>query len=468
MPMLVLSVICLIAYLVPGVLLAQEARPRSMLVLDQSESRGPFYYDIFSALRSTVLAHLGPPITIYSENLNLGRFAGPSYKAGLQQTFHEKYLEKPIGVVVAIGSASLDYVLRTRSTLWPDVPVVFSMVDETTASQLLPSHGVTGSIMRLRFADTLTTARTVVPNLKTIALVGDPWENQTIYRNWKDEVSIAAIGVDIIDLMGLTMRELRHRVGSLPGDTAIIYTSIYSDGEGTFYPPGDALELVAKSANRPIVIASEAFLGRGGIGGFLMIPRLIGTEAARLALRILDGEPESNIPVTGGNQLRPIFDWRQIQRWGVNVSSLPPGSEIRFRDLTAWDQYKAQILAIIAAILLQASLISWLMHERQYRRRAQNAARETMSELTQLNRMSTAGELSATIAHEVNQPLTGIVTRASAARRWLSEKNPDVGKVTAALDQIVEAGHRASDVVTSVRSMFKKDTRKNIQSTLIS
>ena len=98
------------------------------------------------------------------------------------------------------------------------------------------------------------------------------------------------------------------------------------------------------------------------------------------------------------------------------------------------------------------------MHERQYRRRAQNAARETMSELTHLNRMSTAGELSATIAHEVNQPLTGIVTRASAAQRWLSGESPDVGKARDALDQIVEAGHRAGDVVTSVRAMFRKDT----------
>jgi C4-dicarboxylate-specific signal transduction histidine kinase len=83
-----------------------------------------------------------------------------------------------------------------------------------------------------------------------------------------------------------------------------------------------------------------------------------------------------------------------------------------------------------------------------------------MSEITQLNRIATAGELSATIAHEVNQPLTGIVTRASAARRWLSGENPDVGKVRDVLDQIVEAGHRASDVVTSVRAMFRKDTEK--------
>jgi len=105
-------------------------------------------------------------------------------------------------------------------------------------------------------------------------------------------------------------------------------------------------------------------------------------------------------------------------------------------------------------------MIGWLLHEHQYRRRAERAARETMSELTQLNRVATAGELSATIAHEVNQPLTGMVMRANAALRWLSGENPDVGKVREALNQIVAAGHRASDVVTSVRAMFRKDTQQ--------
>jgi signal transduction histidine kinase len=85
-----------------------------------------------------------------------------------------------------------------------------------------------------------------------------------------------------------------------------------------------------------------------------------------------------------------------------------------------------------------------------------------MSELTQLNRIATAGELSATIAHEVNQPLTGIVTRANAALRWLSGENPDVGKARDALGQIVTAGHHASDVVTSVRAMFRKDTQEKL------
>jgi hypothetical protein len=96
-----------------------------------------------------------------------------------------------------------------------------------------------------------------------------------------------------------------------------------------------------------------------------------------------------------------LFDWRQMRRWGIGASALPAGSEILFRDPSAWDQYKAQLLAVTAAILIQGALIGWLLHERQYRRRAERAARETMSELTQLNRIATAGELSATIAHEV-------------------------------------------------------------------
>jgi signal transduction histidine kinase len=86
-------------------------------------------------------------------------------------------------------------------------------------------------------------------------------------------------------------------------------------------------------------------------------------------------------------------------------------------------------------------------------------ARNSMSELTHMNRVATAGELSASIAHEVNQPLTGIVARAGAARRWLKKDTPGINEALAALDQIEAAGLRASDIVINVRSLFKKDTQ---------
>src|SRR5262249_37716607 len=132
-------------------------------------------------------------------------------------------------------------------------------------------------------------------------------------------------------------------------------------------------------------------------------------------------------------------------------------SEIRFRDARIWEEYRDQVIAVGFVFLLQASLISWLVYEHRRRHRAEVVARHTMSELTQSNRIATAGELSASIAHEVNQPLTGIVTSANAALRWLSGDPPNINKARDALSQIVASGHRAGEVITSIRSMFKKD-----------
>ena len=121
---------------------------------------------------------------------------------------------------------------------------------------------------------------------------------------------------------------------------------------------------------------------------------------------------------------------------------------------------QAADLAITAAILTQAVLIAWLIHERQYRRRAERTARETFSELTAMNRMATASELSAAIAHEIRQPITGMVTMANAALRWLSRENPDIGRAREAMNKVVAAGHQASDVITNVRGLFGKDTQE--------
>jgi signal transduction histidine kinase len=83
----------------------------------------------------------------------------------------------------------------------------------------------------------------------------------------------------------------------------------------------------------------------------------------------------------------------------------------------------------------------------------------TMTELTHMNRVATAGVLSASIAHEINQPLTGIVMSASAARRWLALKEPSIEEARDALDQIQSDGHRAGEIIASLRGMLKKETQ---------
>ena len=85
-----------------------------------------------------------------------------------------------------------------------------------------------------------------------------------------------------------------------------------------------------------------------------------------------------------------------------------------------------------------------------------------MSELTQVSRVATAGALSATIAHEINQPFTGMVTGINAALRWLSRENPDIDRARNALGLAATAGLRAGEIITNVRAMFKSDLREII------
>lgn len=439
-----------------------QSTSHSILMIDQSDVRGPFYYNIFSAFRSTINARSKSPATIYVESLDFSRFTGPEYEESLQRHFRVKYREKPIDVIIAIGDASLEYVLRWRSTLWSSSPVAFAMVDETNVARLNPAGDVTGLTMKFDFADAITAARAVVPDLKRIVVVGDHWENQTVFRHWKNQISTIASDVEISELTGLIMRELRRRVATLPDHTAIVYTAIYSDGEGTYYPPADALALIVETANRPVVVPADTNIGRGSIGGFVIIPSLIGQSAGELALRILNGESAATIPVHPGNFVRPVFDWRQMQRWGVRESSLPPGSEIRFREVAAWDQYRDQIFLAGAAILFQAALIAWLLFERHRRHRAEIVMRDTMSSLAHVNRTATAGELTASIAHEVNQPLAGIVANANAGIRWLAAATPDIGRAEAAFKHIVAAGHHASDVIATVRGLFKPRAEERV------
>jgi signal transduction histidine kinase len=439
----------------PAVASADAPRPRSMLILDQSEARGPFYYQIFSGIRAAVNADTEAHVTIYAESLDLSRFRGQAHEENLHRFLREKYRDRPVGVVIAIGGATLDLALRWRDELWPETPIVFATFDKGDLARMKPPPGVTGGIVRMRLQDTIQAARAVVPNLDTIFLVGDPWDSQVIFHSWKGEINSAAAGLNVVELVGLKMRELRERVAVLPDRSAIIYSAIYSDGEGSFYPPATALALVAERANRPIIVAAETFLAPGGIGGFVLLPTVVGSAIATLALRILNGEPSPSAPMELTDAIKPIFNWPQMQKWHVSESSLPPGSEIRFREPTFWQKYRWQSIVVLATILVQTALITILLQERGRRRYAEVEARNRMSELAHLNRRATAEEMSASIAHELNQSLGAILTNTETAESMLKSATPNLGELKEILADIRRDDQRANEVIRRLRSLVK-------------
>jgi C4-dicarboxylate-specific signal transduction histidine kinase len=92
------------------------------------------------------------------------------------------------------------------------------------------------------------------------------------------------------------------------------------------------------------------------------------------------------------------------------------------------------------------------------RRAAEDALRAAQSELGRVARLTTVGSMAASIAHELNQPLTSIVTNGNAGLRWLDRPEPNLEEARSAFRHVVDEGHRAAQIITGIRAMFRKDS----------
>jgi signal transduction histidine kinase len=410
----------------------------------------------------TLTSNSADPVEIYNETMDLSRFGSNNYRLFLRDFLQAKYADKKIDLAIAILSPSLDFLLNYGSVIFPGTPILFCGVDKTDlGNRSLPPH-VRGILLKREFAPTFEVALSLHPNTERAVVVAGTSDSDTrLLEQAKIDFGFYEERLDFHYLTTLPLQDVLTELSHLPPRTVVFYTTVFRDGAGETFAPLEVVERVSAAANAPTYGFFDQYVGRGIVGGNVISLSAHAVEMAKLALRVLAGTTEASAPqVAEVATIKLLFDWRQLQRWGISESKLPAGSEIWFRESSVWEQYKPQILAIIAAILAQALLIAWLIHERQYRRRAERTARETFSELTHMNRMATAGELSAAIAHEIRQPITGMVTMANAALRWLSREKPDIGRAQAAMNKVVAAGHQASDVITNVRGLFGKDTQE--------
>jgi len=278
--------------------LAAEPLSRSVLIIDQTDPNSAWGLEFRAVFRRTLEENARSPVAIYSEVLDLTRFHGPDYEKLLHNYLREKYREKPIGAVVVHGSTALDLFLRLRPELWPTAPVVFAVVDVAALARLSLPKDVTGTTIELSVRNALDSAKLLVPGLRRLALVGDPWERQAFRSHYKQELSEIKTDVEFIDLTGLPMEELKRRLASLPDDTAIYYTSLYVDGAGNTFVPSEVVSTVAEAAARPVVVDSLMQFGSGSVGGLLNAPQPAAEETAHIVTRIFNGESPAQIPIS--------------------------------------------------------------------------------------------------------------------------------------------------------------------------
>jgi len=399
------------------------------------------------------------PLDITENSLLTARFSDEDPEGPFVDYLRALFAKRPLDLIVSIGAPAANFVQRHRQRLFAGTPMVLMAVDERRVQYSNLTANDTAVAVRINYLSVFENILQVLPDTKDVVVVVG---TSPIEKFWKEaiakEVEPLANRIKLSWTDELSFESLLKQASTLPPHTAIFWELMIVDAVGVVHEGDVPLTRLHAVANAPIFSYDESFFGSAIVGGPLLLVADSSRQTAAVAVRILGGEKPGEIKTPPVQFAGPVFDWREMRRWGISESRLPAGSEIRFRPATAWEQYRWQVLIIAAVILTQTLLIMGLLYEHQRRRRAEVQSMQRMTELAHLNRVATAGELSASIAHEVKQPLAAVVAQSSAALRWLAHATPDLDEARAALKKITFAGNRASEIVDNLRSMFRKES----------
>jgi signal transduction histidine kinase len=319
-----------------------------------------------------------PGVSYYSEYIDQGRFPEPAYKEALSDFLRVKYHARRIDLIIAVQPAAVEFVNDRRELLFPGAPVLFLSFSQPGSR--LPNS--TGIVVSLNLASTIALALELQPDLQNVFVVsgtGDP--DREYERLARLQLQPFETQLSVTFLAGLATRDLETRLKTLPDHSMVYYLAAYKDGAGQAVSPALYGKWTAEVSRGPTYSWSDAMMGYGILGGSLLDRQAMMTALGELGVRVLKGEPADSIAIALPNLRVTQVDWRQLRRWRISESRVPPGTLLSFRELSPWDRYKAYILAALTVVVVQTTLISALLVQRTRRRRAEQQVIESEAEL---------------------------------------------------------------------------------------
>ncbi|HET9363173.1 MAG TPA: ATP-binding protein, partial [Vicinamibacterales bacterium] len=243
----------------------------------------------------------------------------------------------------------------------------------------------TGVVARTDLGGTVALASALQPQLQRVFVVNGSDTSDLLseqlareqFRQFEPRLTFAY-------LTGLPTEELERRVAALPSHSIVYYLVVNRDGAGQNFHPLEYIDRLSKVTSAPIYSWVDSAMDHGIVGGSLKDQDAQTVVVAQLALQVLRGARADDIPVSSPDLHVPQVDWRQLRRWGISEARVPPGTLVRFQELSVWDRYKVYILVALAALVAQTGLITGLLVQQARRQRAEQALQTSYERIRDL------------------------------------------------------------------------------------
>jgi PAS domain S-box-containing protein len=368
----------------------------------------------------------------YDESLGANLFTDEASQRHIREWYVRKYQDPKPNLIIAVGPASLQFMIESHERFFPGIPIIFCGSSEEMLETLKPDSHFTGVWGTVRPEETFKAALHLQPTTKHVVVVGGVGAyDRYLEKIVKGSLQNYESKFEFTYLTDQDMPTLLGRLSRLPSDTIVLYTSIFQDAAGAhFIDANQSAPMVVGATNVPVFVLFDVNFGTGAVGGDIISFASDGKMAGQMAVSILNGEKLGDIPVVKNANVM-MFDWRALRHWGFKESDLPPGSVVSYRQLTVWEAYKQFIIIGIAVMFAEALLIFGLLWQRKRRKRSELHLRESEERFRLVANtapvmiwMSGPGGL----YNYFNQPwleFTGRALEAELGNRWSEGVHPE-------------------------------------------
>lgn len=447
------------------------AEPKRVLLLHSFGRDFKPWSEYAKAVRAELDRQSPWPLDIIEYSLVTARYSDEDPESPFVEYLSALFAKHPLDLIVSIGAPAASFVQRHRQQLFATTPMMLMAVDQRRVQYSTLTANDAAVPVRINYLSALENILQVLPDTKNVIVVIG---TSPIEKFWKEaigkEAKPLANRIKLSWTDELSFEALLKQARELPPHTAIFWELMIVDAAGVVHEGDVPLKRLHDVSNAPIFSYDESFFGSGIVGGPLLLVADSSRQSAAVAIRILGGEKPGEIRTTPVQFASPVFDWREIQRWGISENRLPQGATIRFRPVSFWDQYKRYAIGAITVMAIQLLMIGGLIVQRIRGQRVEAQLRKSESEkrnaelemqqhrdeLAHVSRVRMMGEFTVSVAHELKQPLGAILNNAGAAELLLSADPPAIDEVRKALSDIGNDTLRSTDIIHKMRHLLEK------------
>lgn len=322
------------------------------------------------------LAPLRGNLNFYIEYMGTKWMTGTQYFEQLRDTYRRKFQKVRFDVILATDNDAFDFLRFYRDDVFGKVPVVFCGVNWFRDEDLRGYALFTGVNEDADIPATLDIMLKLHPRTKRIYFVIDSTTTGRIvhekvleiFPQYRDRVAFNF-------LENMEMEKILDTVANATDDSLVLLTVFQQDKSGVFFEFSDSTNLISQASKVPVYGIWDFNLGFGIVGGMLTSGHAQGSSAGALALRILKGESPDTIPVIKKSPNKYMFDYRQMERFGISRSDLPEGSTVINEPASFYQVNKGLVWGGIAGMAGLTGVVFILLVNIQRRKRAEESLR---------------------------------------------------------------------------------------------